>query len=230
MSKHLVFSFLAALALFVAACQRTASTPVPTPEFPAVPTIDAGMQSIQALATQTAIALAGTPEEGVAQPEAPVIVTLDPNATPITDPNAAPLATVTAVETPDTQNPNPLPQVTPLPSTARPSTYTLQKGEFPFCIARRFNVDPDELLALNGLTRAQSYFTPGTVLKIPQTDKPFPGERALLLHPATYTVLSGDTIYSIACKFGDVDPLAIAAQNGLQPPYTLTVGTQLTIP
>lgn len=232
MSKRLVFSFLAALALLVAACQRTASTPVPTPEFPAVPTIDAGMQGIQAFATQTAIALTGTPEGGVAQPEAPVIVTLDPNATPVTDPNAAPPAIVTVGETPGVQvlNPTPLPQVTPIPLTGRPSTYTLQKGEFPFCIARRFNVDPDELLALNGLTRAQSYFTPGTVLKIPQTGKPFPGERALLRHPATYTVLSGDTIYSIACKFGDVDPLAIAAQNGLQPPYTLTVGTQLTIP
>lgn len=227
MSKRLVFSFLAALTLLVAACQRTASTPVPTPEFPAVPTIDAGMQGIQAFATQTAVALTGTPEGGLTQPESPVIVTPDPNVTP-----QQPV--VVAGETPGAQvtnpSPTPLPQVNPVSPSGRPSTYTLQKGEFPFCIARRFDVDPDELLALNGLTRSQSYFTPGTVLKIPQTGKPFPGERALLKHPTTYTVLSGDTIYSLACKFGDVDPLAIAAQNGLQAPYTLTVGTQITIP
>ncbi|PWH12736.1 MAG: hypothetical protein DDG60_11785 [Anaerolineae bacterium] len=227
MSKRLIVYFLVVSALLLAACQRTASTPIPTPEFPSVPTIDPGMQGIQAFATQTAIALTGTPEGGLVQPESPALVTPDPN---VTQTLQTPIVTVGETPLAPIQNPTSFPQVTPLVATGRPTTYTLQKGEFPFCIARRFDVDPDELLALNGLTRAQSYFTPGTVLKIPQTEKRFPGERALLKHPTTYTVLSGDTIYSIACKYGDVDPLAIAAQNGLQPPYTLTVGTQITIP
>ena len=125
----------------------------------------------------------------------------------------------------------PLPSATSAPATplTKPGTYTLQAGEFPYCIARRFNLDLDELLALNGLSASQIY-DPGTVLKIPSSGKPFAADRSIIDHPATYTVLLNDTIYSIACKYGDVDPLAIASHNGLQAPYTLAVGTTLNIP
>lgn len=220
MSKRIALTLFAVLVLALTSCERAASTPVPTQslDFPGVPTLD--MQSIMVAGTQTAIAIYGTPEGGQVQPATP-----DPNAT------QTPIVVSGDIQTPVVENPTPLPAVTTIPSSStRPASYTLQKGEFPFCIARRFNIDPDELLSLNGLTRSQSYFSPGTVLKIPQAGKAFPGERALIRHPATYTVLSGDTIYSIACKYGDVDPLAIAAQNGLQPPYTLTVGSQIAIP
>jgi LysM repeat protein len=73
-------------------------------------------------------------------------------------------------------------------------------------------------------------FDPGLVLKIPQSSKPFPAARALKAHPTTYTVGGDETIYSIACKFGDVDPMAIAAANGLTAPYTLKLGQVLNIP
>jgi LysM repeat protein len=88
----------------------------------------------------------------------------------------------------------------------------LHSGEFPYCIARRFNVDPGELLRINGLTRYSVYFA-GMNLRIPQTGRTFPGKRALLPHPTTYTVRAGDTIYTIACSFGDVDPNAILQVN-----------------
>ncbi|GAB4493669.1 MAG: hypothetical protein Fur0016_27970 [Anaerolineales bacterium] len=222
MSKRIALTLFAVLAIALTACQRTASTPVPTQslDFPSAPTAENIQSGLIFAGTQTAIALYGTPEGGLEQPQTPA-----PNATetPLVISGDTPVAGV--------ENPTPLPPVTPIPATTgKPSAYTLQKGEFPFCIARRFDIDPDELLALNGLNRSQSYFTPGTVLKIPQTGKGFPGARALLAHPTQYTVLSGESIYSIACKFGDVDPLAIAAQNGLQPPYTLTVGSQISIP
>jgi LysM repeat protein len=68
------------------------------------------------------------------------------------------------------------------------------------------------------------------VLKIPQTGNPFPAGRSLRAHPTNYTVSSGDTIYSIACLFGAVDPYAIATANGLSSPYTLTAGQSLYIP
>ena len=111
----------------------------------------------------------------------------------------------------------------------RPETYTVHKGEFPYCLARRFNVSAADLLNLNGLG-ANTHVSEGTVLQIPQDSEWNSGDRALKSHPTTYTVVSGDTIYSIACEFGDVDPNAIIAANGLEAPYDLTGGTELDIP
>jgi LysM repeat protein len=115
-----------------------------------------------------------------------------------------------------------------------PASYTLQKGEWPYCIARRFNVNPDELLTLNGLSVSQSSaLMPGLVLSIPKTGDPFPADRAW--HPHThgdsFTVQSsGTTIYDVACYFGDVDPVALAAANHLSVSSVLTTGQALTIP
>jgi LysM repeat protein len=230
MSKRTALTLFAVLAIALTACTRPASTPFPTQaqDFPAVPTNAGSMQVIEIAGTQTAIALFGTPQGDQGQIDSSgvfVTYTPDPNATPTPD------LQVEATQTPLSAVATPLPNITTIPaSTTKPLDYELKKGEFPYCIARRFNVDPDELLALNGLSKSQSYYSPGKVLKIPQAGKAFPGERALLRHPVTYTVLSDETVYSIACKFGDVDPIAIANQNGLQPPYTLTIGSQITIP
>jgi LysM repeat protein len=110
-----------------------------------------------------------------------------------------------------------------------PATYTLKKGEFPFCIARRFNVDQNEMLAINGLG-LNSQVQPGTTLKIPQTGNHFISERSLIKHPAQYTVAAGDTFYTIACKFGDVSPDMIAQANNMSESDSLTAGKVLQIP
>ena len=111
----------------------------------------------------------------------------------------------------------------------KPASYTLQKGEFPYCIARRFNVNPSELLSINGLVDGELYY-PNLTLKIP-TGGAFPGDRALHSHPTTYTVPSSSTtIYEVACYFGDVDPAGIAALNGISLGSALTSGQKLSIP
>jgi LysM repeat protein len=110
----------------------------------------------------------------------------------------------------------------------RPATYTLQDGEFPYCIARRFDVDPVQLLSLSGLSDGVLY-PPGTQLRVPQSGS-FPGTRALRNHPTTYSVTSGETIYGVACAFGDVRPEDIASANGLSAGAALTAGQQLNIP
>jgi LysM repeat protein len=139
-----------------------------------------------------------------------------------------------AAVTPAAQTPAPQTPVVVIPTTTpgRPSTYTLMQGEFPYCIARRFNVNPDELLSLNGLTgTTANELQPGTVLHIPQTGNPFVGERALHPHPGTFTVTSSDqTIYAVACYFGDIDPTQIIAANNLVSPYVLHSNQTLTIP
>jgi LysM repeat protein len=117
---------------------------------------------------------------------------------------------------------------TSVPVGTRPQSYTLREGEFPYCIARRFDVDPEQLLTLNGLVDGQTLYA-GAVLQIPQSGS-FPGTRALRNHPTTYTASAGETISGIACLFGDVDPSSIASANGISVDATLTTGQQLSIP
>jgi LysM repeat protein len=119
--------------------------------------------------------------------------------------------------------------VMPTSTPGIPTSYTLQPGEFVYCIARRFNVNPFELLSINGLSTS-SVVRGGTTLKIPQTGHPFPGERSLAAHPTTYIVKGGENIYEVSCTFGNVSPDQIAYANNLQPPYTLTAGQNLVIP
>ena len=140
---------------------------------------------------------------------------------PATSTLIAPAATATST-------PEPTVNVV-IPTVTRPATYTLQEGEFPYCIARRFNVDPADLVSVNNLT-ADELVSPGTTLQIPQNST-WTGEgRVRNPHPDTYTVSTGETIYSIACYYGDVSPEAIIAANQLESPYTLRAGQVLDIP
>jgi hypothetical protein len=227
MSKKLYLILVLSLAaVFIfSACNRSASSaPIATPTKGVQGPQNVGggatedpMAMVKLFATQTAMAAGGQPS--VATPI---------SGTPV--PGTTPGASATATSLiPPTGGPTTPVVVTPVPTTVRPASYTLQAGEHPFCIARRFNIDPVELLTLNGLTDGQ-LFQPGMVLKIPQAGNMFPGPRALKTHPTTYIILVNDTIYKIGCYFGDVDPLAIAAVNHLVSPYTLNVGQSLSIP
>lgn len=200
--------------------------PEPTSEisFPLPGTADDVMGQLEAFATQTAMAMSG----GISTPESDFLV------------DATSTLAVETIETKTEQVDN---TVTPEPETSEasaeivvptatpglPKTYTLKKGEHPYCIARRYNVNPSELLRLSGLGSGNTY-PAGTQLKIPQSGGKFPGDRSLRNHPTTYTVVSGDTIYSIACLFGDVDPEAIIYANNLEAPYNLEPGDKLKIP
>ena len=127
-----------------------------------------------------------------------------------------------------TDTPEPT-RVIAVPTVTRPAEYTLQEGEYVYCIARRFNVDPAELLALNDLDE-NTLLSPGDTLQIPQTGTWEGAGRVRNPHPDTYTVDPGDTINSIACYYGDVSPEAIIAVNELEEPYDLTPGQTLQIP
>ena len=230
MHKKIGLIFVAVLVLALTACTRSASTPPPGTSdenganlvVPLTPNATTDpMVVLQLVATQTAMALSGA--SGT-----PMAPTFTPMITSTPDPNNPALPTPTPVTAGGSTQPvAPVAYATSTPGI--PATYTLQAGEFPYCIARRFNVNPDELLALNGLSGGQTY-SPGLTLNIPQTGHTFPGETALIPHPATHTVASGETVYTIACKYGDADPNEIIAANGLQSPYTLTVGKQISVP
>jgi LysM repeat protein len=218
MNKKYSLILFVVLALMLGACTRAASTPQAAAATPPLnlpkPAATSGMNIIETAGTQTAIATAGLPiptasGNGTQAPDA-----AQPTNTP--DPNAA----STALPTPTPVVNTPVPQ--PTVQTGKPASYTLHEGEFPYCIARRFNVNPDEMLALNGLpSDGQTYYA-GLTLRIPQSGGAFPGARALRAHPAPYVVQSGDTVYSIACLFGDVDPVNI--------PGGLSTGATIQIP
>jgi LysM repeat protein len=215
-------------AMIASACnqpysQPPTSTPIgnPTSLFPSPLTPQMSMSDIANLGTGTALAQTGTPQAIATQTISVGTQDLSASATPsalgTTNPTSASTSTLAVVGTPATAGP-------------RPAEWELRKGEFPYCIARRFDVDPQALLSLNGLTNGNIFY-PGRTLKIPQTGN-FPGTRALRNHPATYPVASAsETVYSIACLYGDVRPEAIAQANNLaSADVTLTSGQQLSIP
>ncbi len=110
-----------------------------------------------------------------------------------------------------------------------PDVYHLKRGEFPYCLARRFDIHPNKLMRVNGFFNGQQFY-PGQAVIIPASARPFPGNRALRRHPATHWVSGRETIYSIACTYGDIDPMQIAWLNGLTPPYKIYRGQGLILP
>jgi LysM repeat protein len=197
------------------------------------PLPNAGMQLVGDLGTQTAIAKAVETNGGTP-------LTPQPGATSVTDTPSGILITplggtstpaIVVTSTPALVTSVPMTVFVPTVAGGVPATYTMQSGEFVYCIARRYNVDPDELLSVNGLFDSQ-LIEPGLVLNMPQTGNPFPGARALNPHPATYTVTGNNdtTIYAVACLYGDVFPQSIAQANNLPLSTTLVSGQQLTIP
>ena len=227
----MVASILALVSIIATACNQPYSQPPSVTNTPINPNslfasgTPGNMTDVQQFATQTSLALTGT--------TTPVLITETPTAgvpqTVTETPTLNPTSTVTAtLAVSGTQPSGTLPTSAPVGS--RPSTYTLQKGEFPYCIARRFDVNPQELLTLNGLVNGDIYY-PNLTLKIPQSGNPFPPPRALKPHPATYTVAaSNQTVAGVACLFGDVYPSAIAQANGISESSAVTVGQVLNIP
>jgi len=235
-TKHLLLvTITALLVLSTTSCVLKKSTPPPQPTanpteqalFPE-PVTETSLEILSALVTPTVGSDEGNPIDLTPSAFDLTPIALDSQGTPQSGTPAVatlqPLVSGTqAGQTPMVLN---IPTFTPGPL---PTSYTLQQGEFPYCIARRFDISVGALLTLNGLN-SNSKPAAGVTLQIPQDGVTFGAARALHTHPSTYTVKTNDTIYSVACYYGDVNPLVIAQVNNLQPPYTLTAGQTLSIP
>jgi LysM repeat protein len=240
MTKKIIIIVTIAIAALVllAACERSASQPLlatPTAVGTNSTPQPLGLLHLQDLGTQTAVYVQTEVALGVFTAVPTTELSLpSPTPTPMgmlpTTAYATQPPLVLSTVTPLTgTGSTPIPQiVVPTATPGHPSTYSIQAGEFPYCLARRFNVDPNDLLSLNGLTSGE-IIQPGTTLSIPATGT-FPGTRALQAHPTQYTVAVNDTFYTIACSFGDVDPSAIAAANGMSVTAPLTTGQVINIP
>jgi LysM repeat protein len=228
-----VASILMLTAVVVSACKTPYSTPPAatiTPigtnslfETPLTP--DITMSDVANFGTSTALASSGTPQAIATQTLSVSTQDLSASATQTVEGTVQ--GTINPALTSTTAT---LALPTSAPVGTRPTEWTLHKGEFPYCIARRFDVDPEALLSLNGLASGNIFYANRT-LKIPQTGS-FPGTRALRAHTPTYRVgSSSETVYSIACFFGDVRPEDIVRVNNLaSADVVLTTGQELTIP
>jgi len=171
-----------------------------------------------AIATQTAIAKA--PQVATATPEPPTAA-----------PTAVPTAKAQSQGSGSSSSSGGGSSARTIPTLTRPSTYTLQKGEWPICIARRYDLDLASFFSANGLSM-NSRPGVGTVLKVPSSgnwNSSAYGSRALRSH-TDFKVGASDSLYTIACYFGDVSPEGILAANGLNNSGDVHSGMTLKIP
>ena len=228
MNKTIKTAFLVVMIasfVFATGCNLKASTvptvmPTSTSELNFITPTAAGGQSItNQIATQTAIAS----KPAVATATKVGADTAKATATPVAaKPTTAPAVVANTATSAPTKVPT---------AVKRPDTYTIQRGEWPICIARRYNLNLAAFLSLNGMGMS-SRPSVGAVVKIPATgtwDTASSGAIALHTH-ADYKVVSGDTVYTIACYFGDVTPEGILTANGLAKDSDVKAGATLKIP
>jgi LysM repeat protein len=142
------------------------------------------------------------------------LVTIGVSDVPI-EPTAETSADATAVPTAPAAAP------TAVPPTSGTIYHTVQAGENLYRIAQRYGTTVEAIMAANGITDARSLKV-GQVLLIPVGGGGTTGTGAYVVQP-------GDTLYSIAKRFGTTVE-TLAALNGLAPPYTIKVGQTLVIP
>ncbi len=113
-----------------------------------------------------------------------------------------------------------LPTATAVPATGY-FEYTVQWYDTLYSLASRFNTSVSAIVTLNGLPDANQIKV-GQVLKIP-------GAGAASSSGTEYIVQAGDTLYSIASRYGTTAE-AIRLANGIVNPWYIQVGQKLTIP
>jgi LysM repeat protein len=126
---------------------------------------------------------------------------------------------------------------------SRPTRYTIKRGDTISGIAERFGLTTQGLLTLNKLSRT-SIIYPGQVIKlsgssiaitpvsnVEQSDPPStpPTNAPAPVINNTYTIKTGDTVTSIAARFG-VGVDAILNANGLTRSSIIYAGRTLKIP
>jgi LysM repeat protein len=127
-----------------------------------------------------------------------------------------------------------VPTATSTPVPGGPCTYVVAAGENLFRISMKYGMTPQDLATANGIPNMNIIMV-GQTLNIPNcgatAPAPIPGATAVppVGSGTTYTVIQGDTLFSISLKFG-VPVTSIAAANGISNINLIVVNQQLVIP
>lgn len=210
------------------------ATPLPTLPLEATPTEAPGGPPVQATAIPTYAAPTGgqsgtyTVQWGdwlnkIAQRYGvtyQALIALNPSI----DPNKLYPGQIINVPATGSTNPSTTPES---PSPGGTTTYTVQRGDWFYAIARKFGVSVTALQVANpGINWNVVY--PGQVLNIPPagTGAPPPSGSNV---PGRYTVQQGDTLYSIAVRFRTT-PYALQIANHIANPNFVYPGQVLVVP
>ena len=204
--RTLTYMSIGLLAVVAIGCTRSASTP------PA--SSDTGQLSIEEIdqkATMNAVRDAILTQESEPQIQLPTATS--------TPPPTPPEATQTPVIVVNS----------PTPGAAQTQTYVVQPGEWVYSIARKFEIDPNDIIALNNLQYPFDLEV-GQEITLPAARSSSNGPNATVVAGGTeYIVRAGDSVYSIAQAHG-VDYDSIIGVNNLVFPYNIYPGDRLIIP
>jgi LysM repeat protein len=161
-------------------------------------------------------------------------VTVGSGATPTSTFTPTPTSTVTT-PTPTSTTPTPTyvpPTATPTLEPGQTVIYVVRTGDTLYSIARQFNVTVQALTQINNISNS-SYIQVGQQLIIPRgapmpSTTPAPTVTPVPANPIVYIVQGGDTLYSIARRYGTTVQ-AIAMTNNIVNPSRIFVGQRLVI-
>ncbi|MGD2207757.1 MAG: LysM peptidoglycan-binding domain-containing protein [Anaerolineae bacterium] len=114
------------------------------------------------------------------------------------------------------------------PSAAAGGTYTVHQGDTLYSIARKHGTTINAIVQVNGLANA-NYIYAGQRLIIPVGANTVGGSQSASGGGQTHVVRRGDTLASIAYRYGTT-AWAIASANGLRNPNYIYPGQRLRIP
>lgn len=200
--------------------------------------------AVNASASQTPQLFPPTPTPPVIPSVAPVQPSPGPTLVPTLPLAGSPIADATIAPIP-TLDPNGLAATPTALATDSPCEYTVQRNDTFYAIARKLNVDVQDLLRLNPRANPGS-LSIGERLALPCKAQATPGNALTLTVQAggtgttptlpsvtgsqTYTIVAGDTLGRIAARFGVTVQELVRANNLPNENAILNVGQKLIIP
>jgi LysM repeat protein len=153
-----------------------------------------------------------------------------PTATPTSTPTSTATPTSTPTSAPTSTTPTATPTATPVSTPAPGQTviYVVCTGDTLYSIARRFGTTVTAIAQINNIANTR-YIQVGQRLLIPRESSVTPVPVTPQPNPTVYVVQRGDTLYSIARRYGTT-VAAIALTNKIANPSLIYVGQRLTIP